>query len=410
MKLMIVLLFLAFIFLPLQTTAYYGEDTLAAHSGSWYNPDQDGHGFHVEVIDRERTIIYWYTYNPEGKPIWLLLDGKNISVGIDGPIYYCEGMTFGDFDPKDNACQEWGGGWMQFVGCDKASFDWYTTMPGYEGGYTALIRLTNIDTMECNLMTEGLTGEWDVWVLSSGQTEAFSTTVENDGRFYFIDDVGCRWDGRLERTRGDSNSLVGEIGTTECAAPVPAVNMTGLYRTTAYEVCTTPETCDMYAPTVQLVTDWYDTSSGQWRQHIVFTRPSDSDEPDNAVGKLAGAWQFTLDDSDLWYETTVQDDGTFVFDDLLACAWEGQLSWVDEETGVIEASLATTECGWNVPKFPLMGNYVEPYEVCGSGGDCVTHDAAMGLEGYMITYDLDGNVIAGPSKVNLRFVRPLPPQ
>lgn len=409
MKLSTFLLLLAFVFLPQQSTGYYGEDTLAAHSGSWYNPDQDGHGFHVEVIDARRAIIYWYTYSPDGKPIFLLLDGKIISHGVDGPIYYYEGMKFGDFDPQDNTRQEWGSGWMEFNGCDKASFMWGSTMPGYESGSISLVRLTNIATMACDWETEGVAGEWSVWVVSSGQTEPFPTTVWNDGRFYFIDDLDCRWDGTIKRSAGGSKELVGEIGTTECPDSVPFTQMTGLYRTTAYEYCATPETCEMYAPTMQLVTEWYDTPSGQWRHHIVFTRPFDTEKTDNEVGKLAGAWQFTFGDFDTWYETDVQDDGTFVFDDSLACAWRGQLSWVDEESGLIEASLATTECGWNVPKFPLIGIYIEPYEVCGSGGVCVTYDAGMGLEGYIITYDLDGNVITGPSKLNMRFVRPLPP-
>lgn len=408
MKPWILLILLAVFFLPLQTAAYYGEDTLAAHSGSWYNPDQDGHGFHVEVIDRERTIIYWYTYSREGRPIWLLLDGKNDQVGIDGPIYYCEGMAFGDFDPADNTCQEWGRGRMFFNGCDTASFDWFTTIPGYEHGTTSLVRLTNIATMECNFLTEGLTGEWDVWVVSSGQTEAFQTTVENDGRYYFIDDMGCRWDGQIERTRAGSNELVGETGTTECAAPVPITNTTGLYRTTQYEVCQTPETCGRYAPTMQLVTDWYDTSSGQLRQHLILTRPQ---EESAGVGKLAGDWLLSFDGSDNWYEITVSDDGTFTFWDALACTWGGTLAWSSEPAnyGAVEARLQTTQCNWVVPEIELIGMYVEPYEVCGSGGGCVTHDAAIGLEGVSYTYDSDGNPLSGPNAVKIQIVRPLSP-
>ncbi len=269
------------IMLPLHAAGYYGEDTVAAHSGSWYNPDQDGHGFHVEVIDAERAIIYWYTYSPEGKPIFLLLDGKIISHGVDGPIYFYEGMTFGDFDPEDNSRQEWGTGWMEFNGCDNASFMWGTTMPGYESGSISLVRLTNIASMACDWETEGVKGEWDVWVVSSGQTEHFPTTVGNDGRFYFIDNLGCRWDGTVRRTSHGSKELVGEIGTTKCPATVPLTDMTGLYRTAAYEYCPSPETCEMYAPTMQLVTEWYDTSSGQWRQHVVFTRSIDATQPDN---------------------------------------------------------------------------------------------------------------------------------
>ena len=34
-------------------------------SGSWYNPDQDGHGLSIEVLDENRTLVYWYVYHPD---------------------------------------------------------------------------------------------------------------------------------------------------------------------------------------------------------------------------------------------------------------------------------------------------------------------------------------------------------
>ena len=45
------------------------------YSGSWYNPDQSGHGFSVEVLSTERSIAYWFTYDPFGNPIFLYADG-----------------------------------------------------------------------------------------------------------------------------------------------------------------------------------------------------------------------------------------------------------------------------------------------------------------------------------------------
>ena len=53
----------------------------------------------------------------------------------------------------------------------------------------------------------------------------------------------------------------------------------------------------------------------------------------------------------------------------------------------------------------MIGNYVEPFHVCNSSGQCQTHDAAMGFEGYAIVYPGDGD--ATSSHVRLRFVRPL---
>ena len=40
-------------------------------SGAWFNPDQSGHGISVEILDDERTVIFWYAYDLDGKPTWL---------------------------------------------------------------------------------------------------------------------------------------------------------------------------------------------------------------------------------------------------------------------------------------------------------------------------------------------------
>ena len=46
-----------------------------AYSGSWFNPDQNGHGFSLEysVLNDETPIFaaYWYVYDSEGNPIFL---------------------------------------------------------------------------------------------------------------------------------------------------------------------------------------------------------------------------------------------------------------------------------------------------------------------------------------------------
>ena len=127
----------------------------------------------------------------------------------------------------------------------------------------------------------------------------------------------------------------------------------------------------------------------------------------NEVGKLAGNWLATTysDGQDFWVETTVHDDGTFIIYDAMACIWEGQITVINEATGTLAATFGTDTCGWNVPSFEMTGIYVEPYQVCDSSGQCQTHDAAMGFEGYAIVYPGDSDPVS--SYVNLRFVRPI---
>jgi hypothetical protein len=50
------------------------------YSGSWYNPEQSGHGFSLEysVLSDQTPVVvaYWYVYDSEGNPIWLIGRGE----------------------------------------------------------------------------------------------------------------------------------------------------------------------------------------------------------------------------------------------------------------------------------------------------------------------------------------------
>ncbi len=82
------------------------------YSGSWYNDTQSGHGFSME-FGKTRTgaplaIIYWYTYDTEGNPMFLVgsgeIDGNGLEIKFDSP----RGMSYGEFD-KDSVIREDGG-------------------------------------------------------------------------------------------------------------------------------------------------------------------------------------------------------------------------------------------------------------------------------------------------------------
>jgi hypothetical protein len=75
-----------------------------AHSGSWYNPGQSGHGFSIEfgqlTDGTPLGVVYWYTYDDQGNPIFMLgngiPDGNHLEVTFESPV----GMVYGEFDPN----------------------------------------------------------------------------------------------------------------------------------------------------------------------------------------------------------------------------------------------------------------------------------------------------------------------
>jgi len=90
------------------------EDTVVGleYSGSWYNADQDGHGFSMEFGETfdgsPLAVIYWYTYDNLGNPIFMVGSGipsaDRVEIALTSPF----GMEYGVFDP-DSVTREAGG-------------------------------------------------------------------------------------------------------------------------------------------------------------------------------------------------------------------------------------------------------------------------------------------------------------
>ena len=98
------------------------------YSGSWYNPDQSGHGFSMQFGEMEDktpfAIIYWYTFDSLGNPIFLVgagvPDGNMLEVQFDSP----RGMKYGEFDPGDVIRENGGTAFFEFTDQDNGTFSY----------------------------------------------------------------------------------------------------------------------------------------------------------------------------------------------------------------------------------------------------------------------------------------------
>lgn len=131
----------------------WGLDINPYLSGSWYNPSQSGHGFSVEVLPDDQTLIYWYVYHPDGTPTFIVAIGNNTGSTVRADAYYNTGMIFGEFDPADRVQTPWGTLTMTFHSCSSATLQYSSTL-SYDGvpwgsGSIPLTRLASIDNMQC---------------------------------------------------------------------------------------------------------------------------------------------------------------------------------------------------------------------------------------------------------------------
>lgn len=91
-------------------------------SGSWFNPDTDGQGFAMEIIEDKGTVIaYWYTFTQTGEQRWFVLSGEVVDGVGEVTIYESTGGVFLQNDPTHLTV--WGTGRFSALDCQHASFE-----------------------------------------------------------------------------------------------------------------------------------------------------------------------------------------------------------------------------------------------------------------------------------------------
>jgi hypothetical protein len=100
-----------------------------------------GHGLSVEVLAPNRALVFWYVYDPTGKPLSLYIDGEVRGRCIEGTAYAPNGMRFGVFDPTEVNMPVWGQVRLDFGDCTHASLRWNAVSAEYGSGELPIQRL-----------------------------------------------------------------------------------------------------------------------------------------------------------------------------------------------------------------------------------------------------------------------------
>ena len=99
-----------------------------AHSGSWYNDGQSGHGFSMEfgydLMGMPLAVVYWYTYDSMGNPIFLLGTGTPMDDMVEITFASYTGMIYGDFAPSPPESNIAGTGTFVFSDGDNGIFSY----------------------------------------------------------------------------------------------------------------------------------------------------------------------------------------------------------------------------------------------------------------------------------------------
>lgn len=303
-------------------------------SGSWYNPDQDGHGFAVEVLSAEQSVFYWYVYNPDGTPTFLIMLADNVGDTMQGTAYHNSGMEWGVFDSTQRTQVEWGTVDITFNDCATATLNYSSThniagIPSGSGSIP-LTRLASIATMQCS--DSPLAGIYEGVTTSSDPTEgSFQTTllVSPDGGFYGFtregDFVFGTWEVDGQDFTGTGTLFYDDLDLDETIAE----QLTIVGKVEAEH---------------RMVLD-YSTSGGDsgaadlYALHSLYRRGI-------SRADLRGDWEvwdIVFEENEA--QITIRPNGTLTGGDDFGCVYSGQTSIPDTRFNMFELTVIVSECG-----------------------------------------------------------------
>ena len=187
---------------------------LTAH---WYNPERDGEGLVLEVLDEDKALLYWFTYDADGNQRWLLDVGEISGNEIVFPeLTVTRGGRFGpDFDPDEVELEVVGEASLSFSDCDHGEF----TYSAFGRNETIpMVRLSQTMAAGCQIAHgipgepirdyAGQSGSWydpahngegyTLHWLSRDEALLIWFSYDSDGNQVWMTGTGNHEDGRIE--------------------------------------------------------------------------------------------------------------------------------------------------------------------------------------------------------------------
>jgi len=321
-------LFLLLVVLGLSDAAF--SEVRPEYSGSWYNPSQTGHGFSIEVISPQRSIVYWYAYDPVGNPIFLYADGTNSGDRIEAQVYFLQGMVWGEFDPDVNQLFDWGTLTITFADCSNATVQYDSILEPYGSGQIPLVRLASINGLQCS--PTPIAGLYEGNFYSDTLQEVIPgfAVIAPDGEFsVLISDsmVGLgRW-----TTSGKSFSASAKVLDT---VPGQTSDISNLSMSA------------VFSAGYRMVGDYAvdESDSGSFD---LFALPA-LYRRELSLAEIAGTYRVNTLVTGASGSLTLAQSGSLTGSDSYGCLYSGQITLPDPQFNLIEFAMSVAGCGsWN---------------------------------------------------------------
>lgn len=159
-------------------------------SATWIAPGRNGEGWVLQVLDAERAALFWFSYDTQGRQLWLTGVGRIVD---DRRIVFermerATGAAFGaDFDPAAIQRRNWGKLTLRFDACARGAVTFRAEVAGFGADSYPLSRLTRPAGRECALASPAplVDGTWRQ-AARLPEPRGGHAAVALDGRLYVV--------------------------------------------------------------------------------------------------------------------------------------------------------------------------------------------------------------------------------
>lgn len=233
------------------TTRIAGSGIQAGFSGSWFEPENSGHGLTVQVLDGtsptapDRLYAIWNVYDNQGNQAWVFGVGE-----IDGNESTLDAFITenGAFPPLFSADQPdvrpWGSMTLSFDSCTSGELQYSSDFAGFNASDTIdLGRLTEIKNQDCSLLTGGAIDRMGRPAINTALIDLLQDTGLTDVYNTTHDPMDWgQFTGEIQANLEALDTLDGEVGN----AVLPAAALAGVLVDDRLTIDVSIPDCDAY--------------------------------------------------------------------------------------------------------------------------------------------------------------------
>ncbi|MCK7593604.1 Kelch repeat-containing protein [Pseudomarimonas salicorniae] len=187
---------------------------LRSRSGAWFVSDRPGEGWLVEDLADGQSLVYWFSFDGEGRQAWLVGQGQRAGSRIEVEQMLLGGGTrFGDdFDPDAVSLTPWGSFTLEYDHCEGGRVRYASTLPGFGSAERPIQRLTRLGGAPCiDPSTASPAGAWQERRTSPLPAQSEHAVTANEGLLYALGGFGAPRAFRRYDPSGDVWSVLPDL-------------------------------------------------------------------------------------------------------------------------------------------------------------------------------------------------------